>query len=203
MADDPAASLSTEFLERYRLTVLPPGDRRDLRLPANVANFLETEVVAAHPPGEYLGAVFVNDMVRPLAYSVPYLGYLRSLRVDAPTFLAPGVVLHAAGLVLFHHRPQRAPEPTRGDVRIAKRVRKAAEAIGLRLRDYLLLGAGGWTSLQDAGHLTARDGRSRVKAKYRNPERPSETWSGRGKMARWLKDKVGKDAKLEDFAVEE
>lgn len=38
--------------------------------------------------------------------------------------------------------------------------------------------------------------------KYRNPENPDETWSGRGRMATWLKEKIAKrGVKLEDFAV--
>ncbi len=41
MNDDPAAGLSPEILERYRLSVLPPRDGRDLLLPENVARFLE------------------------------------------------------------------------------------------------------------------------------------------------------------------
>lgn len=45
------------------------------------------------------------------------------------------------------------------------------------------------------------DGRSVVAAKYRNPEKPEETWSGRGKMARWLREKLEAGGKLEDFLV--
>ena len=38
--------------------------------------------------------------------------------------------------------------------------------------------------------------------KYRNPENPGETWSGRGRMATWLKDKIAKrGVKKDDFAV--
>ncbi len=74
-----------------------------------------------------------------------------------------------------------------------------------------MLGDGRWTSLGNAGRVrfpqlggrAPLDGRARVKPKYRNPERPSETWSGRGKMARWLREKLAAGAKLEDFAVEE
>ncbi len=45
------------------------------------------------------------------------------------------------------------------------------------------------------------DGRSWVKPKYRNPEHPKQTWSGRGHMARWLRQKVEAGAKLEDFLI--
>ncbi|MBK5924289.1 transcriptional regulator [Rhodovulum sulfidophilum] len=38
-------------------------------------------------------------------------------------------------------------------------------------------------------------------AKYRNPENPTETWSGRGRRPRWLEEALSKGATLEDFAI--
>ena len=40
-----------------------------------------------------------------------------------------------------------------------------------------------------------------VSPKYRNPERPSETWSGRGKQPRWLVAALRSGHKLEDFLI--
>ncbi len=41
----------------------------------------------------------------------------------------------------------------------------------------------------------------RVLPKYRNPSNPSETWSGRGKMPRWLKAQVGSGKAVDDFRI--
>ena len=41
----------------------------------------------------------------------------------------------------------------------------------------------------------------RVLPKYRNPSNLSETWSGRGKMPRWLKAQVGSGKAVEDFRI--
>ncbi|MBK8184890.1 MAG: H-NS histone family protein [Candidatus Competibacteraceae bacterium] len=38
--------------------------------------------------------------------------------------------------------------------------------------------------------------------KYRDPEKPENTWAGRGKMPNWLKEKVDAGAKLEDFLID-
>lgn len=37
--------------------------------------------------------------------------------------------------------------------------------------------------------------------KYRNPDNPSETWTGRGRKPNWLSAKLSKGGKLEQFAV--
>ena len=40
-----------------------------------------------------------------------------------------------------------------------------------------------------------------VHPKYRNPEEPSETWSGRGKTPRWLVAALKTGHQIEDFAI--
>lgn len=36
-------------------------------------------------------------------------------------------------------------------------------------------------------------------AKYRNPDNPSETWTGRGRKPNWLVARLAKGARLDDF----
>jgi len=43
--------------------------------------------------------------------------------------------------------------------------------------------------------------RSKPTPKYRNPEEPSETWSGRGRRPRWLEEALAKGAELEEFRI--
>ncbi len=43
----------------------------------------------------------------------------------------------------------------------------------------------------------------RVLPKYRNPQMPSETWSGRGKLPRWLVAAMKSGRKMEDFRIGE
>jgi len=41
----------------------------------------------------------------------------------------------------------------------------------------------------------------KVYPKYRNPERPSETWSGRGKRPRWVGAHLRSGKKVEDLLI--
>jgi len=43
----------------------------------------------------------------------------------------------------------------------------------------------------------------RVYPKYRNPNEPSETWSGRGKQPRWLAAALKTGHAIEEFAIED
>jgi DNA-binding protein H-NS len=56
------------------------------------------------------------------------------------------------------------------------------------------------------GRSSGRIERSRrpypkVHPKYRNPERPSETWSGRGKQPRWVGALVRKGMRVDDLLI--
>jgi DNA-binding protein H-NS len=41
-----------------------------------------------------------------------------------------------------------------------------------------------------------------VRPKYKNPEEPFETWSGRGKKPRWLSALLKSGKKLDDFLIQ-
>ena len=40
-----------------------------------------------------------------------------------------------------------------------------------------------------------------VVPKFRNPDRPSETWAGRGKTPRWLAAKLKSGKRMDDFRI--
>lgn len=40
-----------------------------------------------------------------------------------------------------------------------------------------------------------------VVPKFRNPDRPSETWAGRGKTPRWLAAKLKSGQRIDDFRI--
>jgi DNA-binding protein H-NS len=40
-----------------------------------------------------------------------------------------------------------------------------------------------------------------VLPKFRNPDRPSETWAGRGKTPRWLAAKLKSGKRIDDFRI--
>ena len=91
------------------------------------------------------------------------------------------------------------------DIAIAIVERKAEEKAALHGKLAALAAASGFSLAEVMGGngskrmvRAAKGGTAPVK--YRNPENPEETWSGRGRMANWLKDKIAKrGVKIEDF----
>lgn len=59
------------------------------------------------------------------------------------------------------------------------------------------------TDIKSSAIKSARERRPypAVVPKYRNPERPSETWAGRGRKPRWLAAQLKSGKRIEDFRI--
>src|SRR6266850_6589582 len=81
------------------------------------------------------------------------------------------------------------------DVALTRRISAEKNQLDQRLRQ-LELGA--------SGAKVGREPRPypRVLPKYQNPDKPSETWAGRGKQPRWLTAQLRSGKKLEDFRIQ-
>jgi len=80
---------------------------------------------------------------------------------------------------------------------LARKITAEKERLEQRLRELGL-------SEADTSKKPAKPRRSypKVRPKYRNPERPKETWAGRGKQPNWLKAQLRSGKKLDDFKIE-
>jgi DNA-binding protein H-NS len=58
------------------------------------------------------------------------------------------------------------------------------------------------TKLRSGGSDSPRRRYAKVRPKYRNPERPLETWAGRGRAPRWVKAQLSLGRRLDDFRID-
>jgi DNA-binding protein H-NS len=68
----------------------------------------------------------------------------------------------------------------------------------------------GEASKESAGNRATKKGhrptkrstfRSKAPPKFRNPDNPSEVWSGRGLQPRWLRAALGPGKSIDDFRI--
>lgn len=88
---------------------------------------------------------------------------------------------------------------------VRRKINALAKAEGYSVAE-LFGGAGagaGAGKARTARKPSATKGRKlgKVAPKYRNPAKPSETWTGRGKQPRWLAAETAKGRKVEDFLI--
>lgn len=79
------------------------------------------------------------------------------------TFLSPRELLrdvllaNGVALVVGHNHPSGDPEPSPDDVTVSLRLDAAADVLGLRLLDHLVVGGTRWTSIARRGHLRSHE----------------------------------------------
>lgn len=78
------------------------------------------------------------------------------------------------------------------DVRELQKAREAAERAAAEH---------GFTLAELTGTSKTRKSSGPVKAKYRNPEDATQTWSGRGRKPQWIKDAEEAGVDIETLAI--
>lgn len=125
-------------------------EREPLTRPAEVARYLHLRFWVRDQ--EVVGALFLDSRNRLLGDKELFRGTLDRAVADPREILKEALVRGAAAVILFHTHPSGDPTPSEPDVLFTRRLKEAAEVVGLRLADHMILGAAGrWVSLQQRG----------------------------------------------------
>ena len=133
-----------------RLARAEIADREPLARPAAVASYLALRFALREQ--EVLGALYLDVRNRLLAERELYRGTLSRAAVEPRRVLQEGLLLGAAGCIVFHNHPSGDPTPSAEDLAFTRRLAEAGEIVGIRLVDHLVLGGPGrWLSLRERG----------------------------------------------------
>jgi DNA repair protein RadC len=101
---------------------------------------------------ERTGALYLNARNRLLRDDPEiYRGTLDRAVVEPREILKRALLANAAGVILYHNHPSGDLAPSREDREFTLRLASAAESVGLRLLDHIVVGSGGCVSFREAG----------------------------------------------------
>lgn len=90
---------------------------------------------------------------RVLALHEVSVGTLTASLVHPREVMKMLVLLNAASFIVVHNHPSGDPTPSPEDDALTKRLRDAGELLGIRLLDHVVLGAGRYYSMVEAGRI--------------------------------------------------
>ncbi|HEY3204209.1 MAG TPA: DNA repair protein RadC [Thermoanaerobaculia bacterium] len=123
-----------------------------LNEPRLVKDFLRQ--VQADDTQERTGALYLNARNRLLKNDPDiYRGTLDRAVVEPREILRRALIGKAAGVILYHNHPSGDPTPSREDREFTRRLAAAAESVGIRLLDHIVVGREGCVSFREAGLL--------------------------------------------------
>jgi DNA repair protein RadC len=101
---------------------------------------------------ERTGALFLNARNRLLQDDPEiYRGTLDRAVVEPREILKRALLANAAGVILYHNHPSGDPSPSREDRDFTRRLAAAADSVGLRLLDHVVVGREGCVSFRESG----------------------------------------------------
>ena len=102
---------------------------------------------------EQFRVLYLDNKNRLLADEAQSRGTVNHTPVYPREVVKRALELHATALILVHNHPSGDPAPSREDVAMTGEIRQAADAIGIRLHDHVVVGNGRCLSFRAEGLL--------------------------------------------------
>ena len=102
---------------------------------------------------EHFIVLALDGKGRVLAVEEDSVGTLTASLVHPREVMKMLVLLNAASFIVVHNHPSGDPTPSPEDMALTSRLRAAAELVGIKLLDHVVLGFGRYHSMSDAGAL--------------------------------------------------
>lgn len=99
---------------------------------------------------ERIVVLLLDARHRPLHRETVAVGSLNASRLQPRDVLAPALRADAAALLIAHNHPSGDPAPSRADRHVTAALRAAADVVGLRMLDHLILARQGHYSFREA-----------------------------------------------------
>lgn len=102
---------------------------------------------------ENLYVIHLNTRLRPIGHVHIGLGTLDTVLMSTREVFRAAIVANAHSIVLMHNHPSGDCTPSEADVRVTRTLIKAAQIIGIEIKDHVVIGAGKSSSLRELGYL--------------------------------------------------
>ena len=89
---------------------------------------------------EVFGVLNLKTNGQPINFNICSVGTLDSSLVSPANVVKSGILSNAASMLVFHNHPSGSLEPSVEDIDVTKRLMAAADLMGIRLMDHVIVG---------------------------------------------------------------
>lgn len=102
---------------------------------------------------EVFACLFLDNRHRLISYEALFRGTIDSASVYPREVVKAALACNAAAVVLAHNHPSGVAEPSRADIDITARLKKALNLIDVRVLDHIIVGGNYQVSLAERGEI--------------------------------------------------
>ncbi len=110
-------------------------------------------IAMAYERIEQVRVLYLNNKNQIIADEVQQHGTVNHAPVYPREVVKRALELHASALILVHNHPSGDPTPSKDDILMTNEIKDAAEKLGIRLHDHIIVGLKNRTSFKSEGLL--------------------------------------------------
>jgi DNA repair protein RadC len=132
-----------------RLLVTAPGERPQVRSPADAAQLLMAEMSLLEQ--EHLRLILLDTKNYVLSIPTVYIGSLNTNLIRVGELFRYALKENCAALIVAHNHPSGDPTPSPEDVLVTQRIVEGGQLLDIEVLDHLIIGQGRFASLKERG----------------------------------------------------
>ncbi len=102
---------------------------------------------------EVFAVLFLNTQNQLIEYKRMFMGTLKSVEVHPREIIRAAMLLNANALILAHNHPSGNSEPSQEDRTVTTQIEKAANMLGFKVLDNVVVGNGSTVSFAEHGRF--------------------------------------------------
>ena len=144
-----AMALLTAFEIGKRIRAEKVEERPVIQNSMDVVNLMQNKI--AYLDHEELWVIYLNNSNRILDVVQINKGGISSTEVDVRIVLEKAVVMKSTQIILCHNHPSGSVRPSKADIQLTEKTRKAANILDVMLVDHIIIHRGKYYSFAEEG----------------------------------------------------
>ena len=144
-----AAQLKAAMELGRRLLVASPGERPQVKSPADAANLLMLEMSMLEQ--EHMRLILLDSKNYILDTPTMYIGSLNTSVIRVGELFREAIKQNSAAIIVVHNHPSGDPTPSPEDVAVTELITQAGQLLDIDVLDHLIIGQQRYVSLKERG----------------------------------------------------
>jgi len=144
-----AAQLKAAMELGRRLLIASPGERPQVKSPADAANLLMMEMSFLEQ--EHMRLILLDSKNYVLDTPTMYIGSLNTSVIRVGELFREAIKQNCAAIIVVHNHPSGDPTPSPEDVAVTELLTQAGQLLDIDVLDHLIIGQQRYVSLKERG----------------------------------------------------